>query len=116
MLYNCLTSGKLSNILQIEWGGIKAKKIETSQNRSLRSPVINHFFVMVSNYGHPHIINCNSTVPIDAVMVKSYVDSCFNSMEVPVRVSAIKLYFFSKWIMVGLVNMLSISSQFIAGT
>ena len=47
--------------------------------------------VMLSDCRHPHFRNLNSTVPVDVVRVKSYLDSLLNSARVPVRVSVNKL-------------------------
>ena len=41
---------------------------------------------MLSDHRHPHFRNLNSTVSVDVVKVKSYVNTLFNSMRVPVRV------------------------------
>ena len=46
---------------------------------------------MLSDHRHPHFRNLNSTVPVDVVKVKSYVNSLFNSMRVSVRVLVNKL-------------------------
>ena len=48
---------------------------------------------------HPHFRNVNSTVPVDFVRVKSYVNSLFNSTRVPVRVLVNKLNLDSEHIM-----------------
>ena len=50
------------------------------------------------------IRNFNSTVPIDVVRVKSYVNSLVNSTVVPVRVSVNKLNFVPERIMPGLIG------------
>ena len=42
---------------------------------------------MLSDRKASHFRNLNSTVPIDVVRVKSYVNSLFDSSGVPVRVS-----------------------------
>ena len=46
---------------------------------------------MLSDHRHPHFRNLNSTVPVDVVKVKSYVNSLFNSTRVSVRVFVNKL-------------------------
>ena len=46
---------------------------------------------MLSDHRHSHFRNLNSTVPVDVVKVKSYVNSLFNSMRVSVRVLVNKL-------------------------
>ena len=46
---------------------------------------------MLSDCRHPRFRNLNSTVPVDVVRVKFYVDSLLNSARVTVRVSVNKL-------------------------
>ena len=53
---------------------------------------------------HPNFRNLNSTVPVDVVRVKSYVNSLFNSTIVPVRVSVSKLDFVPEQIMLCLIG------------
>ena len=48
---------------------------------------------MLPDCRHPRLRNLNSTVPVDVVRVKSYVDTLLNSTRVPVRVSVNKLNF-----------------------
>ena len=48
---------------------------------------------MLSDCRHPRSRNLNSTVPVDVVRVKSYVDTLLNSTRVPVRVSVSKRNF-----------------------
>ena len=57
---------------------------------------------MLSGSLHPRFRNLNSTVPVDVVRVKSYVDNLLNSTRVPVRVSVNKLSFVQERIMPGL--------------
>ena len=49
--------------------------------------------IIVSRNLYCRFRNLNSTVPVDVVRVKSYVDSLLNSTRVPVRVSVNKLNF-----------------------
>ena len=44
-----------------------------------------------SDCRHPRLRNLNSTVPVDVVRVKSYVNSLLSSTTVPVRVSVNKV-------------------------
>ena len=60
---------------------------------------------MLSDRKHPCIRNLNSTVPVDFVRVKSYVNSLFNSMREPVRILVNKLNLVPEWIMSGLIDM-----------
>ena len=60
---------------------------------------------MLSDHRHPCIRNLNSTVPVDFVRVKSYVNSLFNSTRVPVRILVNKLNLVPEWIMSGLIDM-----------
>ena len=59
---------------------------------------------MLSDCKHPRFRNLNSTVPVDVVKVKSYVNNLFNSMRVPVRVSVNKLNFVTEGIMHSLIG------------
>ena len=49
--------------------------------------------VLLPDCRHPRFRNLNSTVPVDVVRVKSYVDTLLNSTRVPVRVSVSKRNF-----------------------
>ena len=60
---------------------------------------------MLSDRRHPRFRNLNSTVPVDVVRVKSYVNSLFNSTRVPVRVWVNKLNLVPERIMPGLIGM-----------
>ena len=70
--------------------------------------------VMLSDCRYTRFRNLNSTVPVDVVRVKSYVDSLLNSMRVPVRVSVNKRNFVPERIMPDLIgvfrNVRSLSS------
>jgi len=57
---------------------------------------------MLSDCSNLRFRNLNSTVPVDVVRVKSYVNSLYNSTRVPVRVSVKKLTFIPERIMPGL--------------
>ena len=56
---------------------------------------------MLSDHRHSHFRNLNSTVPVDVVKVKSYVNSLFNSTRVPVGVLVNKLNLVQEQIMPG---------------
>ena len=71
-------------------------------NGSLRGPLWWQSAVMLCACRHPRFRNVNSTVPVDVVRVKSYVDSLFNSTRVPVRASVNKLNFVPERMMPGL--------------
>ena len=60
---------------------------------------------MLSDCRHSSFRNLNSTVPVDVVSVKSYVDSLLNCLRVPVRVSVNKLNFVPEQRMPGLIGM-----------
>ena len=60
---------------------------------------------MLSDRRYPRFKNLNSTVPVDVVRVKSYVNSLFNSTRVPVRVWVNKLNLVPERIMPGLIGM-----------
>ena len=59
---------------------------------------------MLSDRWHPRFRSLNSTVPVDIVKVKSYVNNRFNSMRVPVRVSVNKFNFVTEEIMHSLIG------------
>ena len=61
---------------------------------------------MFLDRGHPSFGKFNSIIPVDVIMVKSYVDSFLDLTGVPVRVSINKLYLVPKRIMAGLVGVL----------
>ena len=56
--------------------------------------------------GHPRFWNFYSTIPVDVVRVKSYVNYLFDSARVAIRVTINKLYFVPEWLMSGVVGML----------
>ena len=61
---------------------------------------------MLSDRRHPRFRNFNSSVPVDFVRVKSYVNSLFNSTRVPVRVLVNKLNLVLEQIMPGQIGIL----------
>ncbi|KAL9970417.1 hypothetical protein ACROYT_G022792 [Oculina patagonica] len=69
--------------------------------QSYSSPVIVFF-----DRGHPCFRNFNSTVPVDIIRVKSYVNRLFDPACVPVRVTINKLYLTPKRVVSGVVGML----------
>jgi len=54
--------------------------------------------------GHPCFRNFNSTIPVDIIRVKSYVNSFLDPMRVPVRISINKLELIPDRIMASLVG------------
>ena len=60
--------------------------------------------VMLSDCRYPRFRNLNSTVPVDVVKVKSYVDILLNSTRVLVRDSVNKLNLVPERIMPGLIG------------
>ena len=65
------------------------------------SPVVVFF-----DRGHPRFWNFYSTIPVDVVRVKSYMNWLFDPARVVIRVTINKLYFVSEWFLSGVVNML----------
>ena len=65
------------------------------------SPVVVFF-----DRGHPRFWNFYSTIPVDVVRVKSYMNCFFDSERVVIRVMINKLYFVPEWLMSGVVGML----------
>ena len=59
---------------------------------SLSGPLLYHSPVVFFDRGHTRFGNFNSTIPVDVIRVKSYVDSFLDPTGVPVRVSINKLY------------------------
>ena len=53
--------------------------------------------VVFLNRGHPCFWNFNSTVPVDFVRVKSYVNCLFGPASVLMRTTINKLYFVPEW-------------------
>ena len=66
---------------------------------SYGSPVVVFF-----DRGHPCFQNFYSTIPVDVVRVKSYVNRLFDPACVPVRITINKLYFVPKRVVSGVVS------------
>ena len=65
---------------------------------SLGSPLSHGSPVVVFlGRGHPHFWNFYSTIAVDVVRVKSYVNSLFDPARVVIRVTIHKLYFVPEW-------------------
>ena len=74
---------------------------------SLGSPLSHSSPVVVFfDRGHPRFWNFYSTIPVDVVRVKSYMNWLFDSARVVIRVTINKLYFVSEWLLSDVVNML----------
>ena len=56
--------------------------------------------------GHPRFWNFYSTIPVDVVRVKSYVNCLFDPARVEIRVTINKLYFVPEWLVSGVVGVL----------
>ena len=69
---------------------------------------------MLSECRYPRFRNLNSTVPVDIVGVKSYVDSLLNLTRVPVMVMVNKLNFIPEWIIPGLIGVFRNSQSFLS--
>ena len=65
------------------------------------SPVVVFF-----ERGHPRFWNFYSTILVDVVRVKSYMNCLFDPAHVVIRVTINKLYFVSEWLVSGVVGML----------
>ena len=61
---------------------------------------------MLFDRGHPRFWNFYSTIPVDVVRVKSYMNCFFDLARVVIRVTINKLYFVSEWLVSGVVGML----------
>ena len=62
--------------------------------------------VVFLDRGHPCFWNFYSTVPVDVVRVKSYVNHLFDPAYVTMRITIDKLHFIPKRVMPGVVGML----------
>ena len=62
--------------------------------------------VVFLDRGHPRFWNFYSTIPVDVVRVKSYMNSLFDPARVVIRVTINKLYFVPEWLVSGVVGML----------
>ena len=65
------------------------------------SPVVVFF-----DRGHPRFWNFYSTIPVDVVRVKSYMNCLFDPARVVIRVTINKLYFVPEWLVSGVLGML----------
>ena len=54
--------------------------------------------------GHPYLRNLYSTIPVNVVWVKSYVNRLFDPACVPMRITISKLYFVPKRVVSGVVS------------
>ena len=68
--------------------------IPTIRCCSLTGPLCGWSAVMLSDRGYPSFWNFDSTISIDVIRMKSYMDSLFDPTCVPVRVTINKLNFF----------------------
>ena len=71
---------------------------------SLGGPLLHGSPVAVFNRGNQCIWIFNSTVPVDVVRVKSYVNCLFDPASVVMRIRINKLYFSPEWLMSGVVG------------
>ena len=65
------------------------------------SPVVVFF-----DRGHPRFWNFYSSIPVDVVRVKSYMNCLFDPARAVIRVTINKLYFVPEWPISGVVGML----------
>ena len=72
---------------------------------SLGSPLLHGSPVVVFlGRGHPRFWNFYSTIAVDVVRVKSYVNSLFDPARAVIRVTIHKLYFVPEWLVLGVVG------------
>ena len=62
--------------------------------------------VVFFDRGHPRFGNFYSTIPVDVVRIKSYVNCLFDPALVVIRVTINKLYFVPEWLVSGVVGTL----------
>ena len=60
--------------------------------------------VVLLDRGHPCFRNFYSTIPVDVVRVRSYVNRLFDPTCVPMRITINSLYFVPKWVVSGVVS------------
>ena len=65
------------------------------------SPVVVFF-----DRGHPRLWKFYSTIPVDVVRVKSYMNCLFDPARVVIRVTINKLYVVPEWLVSGVVGLL----------
>ena len=63
-------------------------------------------FVVFFDRGDPRFWNFYSTIPVDVVRVKSFMNCLFDPARVVIRVTINKLYFVPEWLVSGVVGML----------
>ena len=74
---------------------------------SLGSPLLHGSLVVVFfDLGHPHFWNFYSTIPVDVVSVKSYMNCLFDPACAVIRVTINKLYCVPEWLVSGVVGIL----------
>ena len=74
---------------------------------SLGGPLSHGSPVVVSfDRGHPRFWNFYSTIPVDIVRVKSYLNCLVDLTRVVIRVTINKLYVVPEWLVFGVVGML----------
>ena len=78
--------------------------IVPARSCSLGRPRLYHSPVVFLERACPRFGNFNSTIPVDIITVKSYMDSFLNPAGVPVRFSINKLYLVPKRIMASLLG------------
>ena len=61
--------------------------------------------VVFLDHGHSRFWNFYSTIPVDVVRVKSYINCLFDPVRVVVRVIINILYFVLEWLLSGVVSM-----------
>ena len=77
---------------------------------SLSGPLFcSSLVVMFLDHGHPCFWNFNSTIPVDVVRVKSYVNRFFDPMCVPMWITINQLDLVSKLLVSGVVMSLLLS-------
>ena len=59
--------------------------------------------VVFFDRGHPRFWNFYSTIPVDVVRVKSYMNCLFDPVRVVIRVMINKLYFVPEWLVSGVI-------------
>ena len=87
-------------------GAFRSFPFSLSDLLSRRSAVSRLSFSCFFDRGHPRFWNFYSTIPVDVVRVKSYMNCLFDPARVVIRVTINKLYFVPEWLVSGVVGIL----------
>ena len=104
--YKALCSAVISCFSTAMIGAFRSFPFSLSDLLPRRSAVARLSCRYVFYRGHPRFWNFYSTIPVDVVRVKSYMNCLFDPARVVIRVTINKLYFVPEWLVSGVVGML----------